>query len=109
MFYAILRSIPHKLRGVIAMLSALFGLMLLPHLNTSEVRSTTFRPIFRQLYWLFVMDCLILGWIGQKVVEYPYIQVGQVATAYYFLFLLVLIPVVGRIESRLMRRRVAGV
>lgn len=105
MFYAILRSIPHKLGGVFAMLFARFGLMLLPHLNTSEVRSTSFRPIFRQLYWLFVADCLILGWIGQKVVEYPYIQVGQLATAYYFIFLLVLIPVVGRVESSLMRRQ----
>lgn len=108
MYYAILRSIPHKLRGVVAMLFALVGLMLLPHINTSEVRSTTFRPIFRQLYWLFIVDCLILGWIGQKVVEYPYIQVGQIATAYYFFFLLVLIPAVGRRESYLIRRPVAS-
>jgi len=108
MYYAILRSIPHKLRGVVAMLFALVGLMLLPHINTSEVRSTTFRPIFRQLYWLFIVDCLILGWIGQKVVEYPYIQVGQIATVYYFFFLLVLIPAVGRRESYLIRRPVAS-
>jgi len=107
-FYAILRSIPHKLRGVVAMLFALVGLMLLPHINTSEVRSTTFRPLFRQFYWLFIVDCLILGWIGQKVVEYPYIQIGQVGTVYYFGFLLVLIPVIGRRESVLMRRPVGS-
>jgi len=106
MYYAILRSIPHKLRGVVAMLFALVGLMLLPHINTSEVRSATFRPIYRPLYWLFIVDCLILGWIGQKVVEYPYIEVGQLATRYYFGFLLVLIPAVGRLESFLMRREV---
>jgi len=104
MYYAILRSIPHKLRGVVAMLFALVGLMLLPHINTSEVRSATFRPIYRPLYWFFIVDCLILGWIGQKVVEYPYIQIGQVATRYYFAFLLVLIPVVGRVEAFLIRR-----
>jgi ubiquinol-cytochrome c reductase cytochrome b subunit len=103
-FYAILRSIPHKLRGVMAMLFALVGLIRLPYINTSEVRSSSFRPIFRVLYWFFIVDCLILGWIGQKVVEYPYIQIGQIGTAYYFGFLLVLIPVVGRLESYLMRR-----
>jgi len=102
-FYAILRSIPHKLGGVVAMLSALVRLMALPWINTSEVRSTTFRPIYRQLYWFFIADCLILGWIGQKVVEYPYVEVGQLATLYYFAFILVLIPVTGRLESFLMR------
>jgi ubiquinol-cytochrome c reductase cytochrome b subunit len=106
-FYAILRSIPHKLRGVIAMLFALVGLIRLPYINTSEVRSSAFRPIFRVFYWAFIVDCLILGWIGQKVVEYPYIQIGQIGTAYYFGFLLVLIPVIGRLESYLMRRAVA--
>jgi quinol-cytochrome oxidoreductase complex cytochrome b subunit len=102
-FYAILRSIPHKLGGVVAMLAALVRLMALPWLNTSEVRSTTFRPIYRQLYWLFVLDCLLLGWIGQKVVEYPYVEIGQVGTLYYFSFILVLIPLSGRLESYLMR------
>lgn len=105
-FYAILRSIPHKLRGVVAMLFALVGLLLLPYINTSEVRSTTFRPIFRPLYWLFIVDCRILGWIGQKVVEYPYIEIGQIGAAYYFGFLLVLIPRVGRLEAALIRRQV---
>jgi quinol-cytochrome oxidoreductase complex cytochrome b subunit len=106
MFYAVLRSIPHKLRGVVAMLSSMLRLMLLPHINTSEVRSASFRPIYRMLYWFFIVDCLILGWVGQKVVEYPYIQVGQLATRYYFSFILVLIPLVGRIEYFLMRRNV---
>lgn len=102
-FYAILRSIPHKLGGVVAMGAALVGFLALPHINTSEVRSSVFRPIFRQFYWLFVADCLVLGWIGQNVVEYPYVEVGQVATFYYFFFLLVLIPSLGVLENKLMR------
>jgi len=102
-FYAILRSIPHKLIGVVAMLAAILRRMVLPYLNTSEVRSTTFRPIYRQFFWLFVATCLILGWIGGKVVEYPYIQVGQRASVYYFGFLLGVVPRVGRRESALMR------
>ena len=105
-FYAILRSIPHKLGGVIAMIAAILGLMALPYINTSEVRSSAFRPIFRKFYWLFVVDCFILGWIGQNVVEYPYIEVGQVATVFYFFFLFVLIPVLGRVESKIMRIQV---
>lgn len=107
-FYAILRSIPHKRLGVVAMRGALLRLIALPYINTSEVRSTTFRPLFKQFYQLFVVDCVILGQIGQKVVEYPYIQIGQVGTFYYFAFLLVLIPVVGRVESFLMRTKVSA-
>jgi ubiquinol-cytochrome c reductase cytochrome b subunit len=105
-FYAILRSIPHKLGGVIAMIAAILGLMLLPYINTSEVRSSAFRPIFRKFYWFFVVDCLILGWIGQNVVEYPFIEVGQAATFFYFFFLFVILPVLGRVESKLIRMQV---
>ena len=103
-FYAILRSIPHKLGGIIAMGAALVGLMLLPFINTSEVRSTTFRPLFKVCFWIFVANALILGWIGQKVVEWPYVEVGQVATLYYFGFLFVGIPVLGLLEKKLMRK-----
>jgi quinol-cytochrome oxidoreductase complex cytochrome b subunit len=102
-FYAILRSIPHKLLGVVARGLALVGPRLLPYLNTSEVRATAFRPFYRVCYWVFVVDCVILGWIGQKVVEYPYVEVGQVATVIYFGFLFVAVPLVGRLESYLRR------
>jgi ubiquinol-cytochrome c reductase cytochrome b subunit len=102
-FYAILRSIPHKLGGVVAMIAAIAGLALLPYINSSEVRSSAFRPIFRKFFWLFVVDCLILGWIGQNVVEYPFVEVGQLATAFYFFFLFVFIPVIGVLESKMMR------
>lgn len=102
-FYAILRSIPHKLLGVIARGLALVGPRFLPYLHTSEVRSGTFRPIYRVLYWFFVVDCLLLGWIGQKIVAYPFVEVGQVATAYYFAFIFALVPLSGRLESYLRR------
>jgi len=104
-FYAILRSIPDKLGGVIAMVAAILVLLLLPVINTSEIRSSKFRPIFSMAYWFLVADFLILGWIGQKPVETPYIEVGQVATIFYFLFLLVLIPVIGIIEKQLIRNK----
>jgi quinol-cytochrome oxidoreductase complex cytochrome b subunit len=102
-FYAILRSIPHKLMGVVAMLAAIRRRMARPYVNTAEVRSSAFRPRYRQAFWFFVVTCMILGWIGQKVVEYPYIQVGQRATVYYFAFRLVIVPVLGRVESALVR------
>jgi len=102
-YYAILRSIPHKLGGVVAMLAAIRRRARLPFLNTAEVRATTFRPRYRQAYWRFIVTCRILGWIGQKVVEYPYIQVGQRASVYYFVFLVVRVPVLGRVEATLAR------
>jgi ubiquinol-cytochrome c reductase cytochrome b subunit len=104
-FYAILRSIPEKLGGVVAMISAILVLLLLPMINTSEVRSSKFRPIFGIAYWFLVSDFLLLGWIGQKPVESPFIEVGMLATAFYFLFLLVLIPAIGLLETELAHHR----
>ena len=100
-FYAILRSIPDKLGGVAAMGGALVILFAIPFTNTSEIRSTTFRPIFKIFYWLLVADFLILGWIGQKPVKDTFVIIGQIATFFYFLFFVVLIPVIGVVESRL--------
>jgi len=102
-FYAILRSIPHKLGGVIAIFGAIVCLIFLPFINTSEVRSSSFRPIFKKLFWLFLADCILLGWIGQNVVEYPFVEIGQFCTFFYFFFLLICIPVIGRFESYLIR------
>jgi len=100
-FYAILRSIPNKLGGVVAMLGSILILILLPYINTSLVRSNKFRPIFSILYWFLVSDFIILGWIGQKPVESPYIEVGMAATFFYFMFFLILVPFVGFIENKL--------
>jgi ubiquinol-cytochrome c reductase cytochrome b subunit len=100
-FYAILRSIPDKLGGVLAMIGAILVWFLLPIINTSEIRSSKFRPIFAFTYWFLVSDFLILGWIGQKPVESPYIEVGMAATFFYFLFFIVLIPAIGLLEKKL--------
>jgi len=100
-FYAILRSVPDKLGGVAAMIGAILILLALPVLNTSKIRSSKFRPIFSFAYWFLVSDFLILGWIGQKPVESPYIEIGMGATLFYFLFFLVLLPLIGLIENKL--------
>ena len=76
-------------------------LLLIPFINTSEVRSTTFRPIFKFFYWLLVADFLLLGCVGQKPVKDVYVFVGQVATVFYFLFFLILIPLIGIVETKL--------
>jgi ubiquinol-cytochrome c reductase cytochrome b subunit len=98
-FYAILRAIPNKLGGVIAMFGAILVYFLLPKLSLSKIRSSMFRPISRQLFWVFVINFLILGWIGSQPVEAPYVFVGQVATAFYFVYLLILVPLVGLLEN----------
>lgn len=105
-FYAILRSIPDKLGGVAAMGGSLIVLFLIPFINTSEIRSTTFRPVFKIFYWLLVADFLILGWVGQKPVKDTYIFIGQAATVYYFLFFVILIPFIGNFESRLIHFKI---
>src|SRR5690606_20916059 len=105
-FYAILRSIPDKLGGVLAMGGAIAAGCSLPILNTSEVRSTEFGPIFGLFYWFLIADLLLLGWIGQKPVEDPYILVGIVATIFYFVFFFVLVPSIGLVEKKLIRTKV---
>jgi ubiquinol-cytochrome c reductase cytochrome b subunit len=98
-FYAILRSIPNKLGGVIAMIGAILILLLLPLLHTSHIRSSSFRPIQKKLFWVFVANFLILGWIGGQPVEDPYVFVGQVSTVIYFSYFLIIVPRVGIIEN----------
>jgi ubiquinol-cytochrome c reductase cytochrome b subunit len=101
-FYAVLRSIPDKLGGVLAMISAILVLLLLPIINTSKIRSTEFRPLFGFFFWFFFINFVILGWIGQKPVENPYIEVGIFSTFFYFVSLLFLLPFLGFIEKRLL-------
>jgi len=102
-FYAILRSIPDKLGGVVAMVSAILILLVLPFSNTSKLRSTEFRPIYVLAYWFLVSDFLLLGWIGQKPVESPYIEIGMLATLFYFLYLMFFIPAFGIFEESLIK------
>ncbi|NNF78307.1 MAG: cytochrome b/b6 [Rhizobiales bacterium] len=98
-FYAILRAIPDKLGGVLAMGGAIVVLFFLPWLDTSRVRSAKYRPIFRQFFWLFVIDVVILGFVGANPPEGWWITIGQFATAYYFAHFLLIIPIVGLIEN----------
>ena len=100
-FYAILRSVPDKLLGVIAMFAALFILVILPWLDTSKIRSAIFRPLYKQFYWFLVADVLILGYMGAMPAEGIYLLVARVATAYYFLHFLIILPVLGNKEKTL--------
>jgi ubiquinol-cytochrome c reductase cytochrome b subunit len=98
-FYAILRSVPDKLLGVIAMFAAIFVLVILPWLDTSKVRSTVFRPIYKQFYWFLVADVLILGYVGAMPAEGLYLLMARVATAYYFAHFLIILPFLGLKEK----------
>lgn len=100
-FYAILRAIPDKLGGVIAMFSSILILFALPWLDTAKVRSAAYRPIFKKLYWVFVANAILLGYIGGQPPEGIYIIIGRLATFYYFFHFLVVLPVVSRIEKPL--------
>lgn len=98
-FYAILRSIPDKLLGVIAMGIAIFVLFLVPWLDTSKVRSARFRPLYKQFFWIFLVDALILGYIGAKPAEGMYLVIGRLATAYYFAHFFLIMPILGLVET----------
>jgi quinol-cytochrome oxidoreductase complex cytochrome b subunit len=91
-FYAILRSIPNKLGGVLAMFGAIAVWLLLPIINISSSRSNIFKPLTSLNYWFIVSNFLILGWIGQQPVEYPFMEIGMFSTLLYFLLFLVIVP-----------------
>ena len=97
-FYAILRAIPDKLLGVVAMFAAIAVLFILPWLDRSPVRSARFRPIYRQFFWILVLDCLVLGWVGANPPEGYFIVLGRLATVYYFLHFLVILPLLSVFE-----------
>jgi quinol-cytochrome oxidoreductase complex cytochrome b subunit len=89
-YYAILRAIPDKLLGVVAMFGSILILFVLPWIDRSPVRSATFRPIYKQFFWIFLADCLVLGYIGAKPPEGWYLVIGRFATAYYFLHFVII-------------------
>lgn len=97
-FYAILRAVPNKLGGVLAMLGAILVLFLLPFIDRSPVKSPRFRPIFSFFFWFFVADFFLLGFLGGHPAEEPYITASKYASYFYFGFLLFLIPFIGMIE-----------
>jgi len=98
-FYAILRAIPDKLGGVIAMFGSILILLALPWLDTSRVRSGTYRPIFKQFFWVFVIVCVALGYLGSKPAEGAYVIWSRILTAYYFAHFLIILPLLGLLES----------
>nr|ABV64568.1 cytochrome b [Gymnothorax favagineus] len=100
--YAILRSIPNKLGGVLALLFSILILMLVPLLHTSKQRALTFRPASQVLFWLLVADMLVLTWIGGMPVEHPFIIIGQTASVLYFTLFLVLDPLIAWMENKML-------
>lgn len=104
--YCILRSIPNKTGGVLAIAMVFVALLALPFLSTSPIRSSSFRPLHRKAFYAFVSSCLVLSWAGGKPVEEPYILIGQLATLYFFLYFFLLVPFLGRLEYLLLTRKV---
>jgi len=98
-FYAILRAIPSKLGGVMALGASIVILCFLPWLDTSKVRSARYRPLYRQFFWLFVLVCIGLGWLGSKPAEGGYVYAARVLTAYYFAHFLIILPILGWFET----------
>nr|BAN04983.1 cytochrome b [Cynops pyrrhogaster] len=101
--YAILRSIPNKLGGVIALLMSILILVFVPMLHTSKQRSLTFRSTSQTLFWLLVANTLILTWIGGMPVESPFTEIGQITSIIYFLLFIIMIPLIGLWENKLMK------
>jgi ubiquinol-cytochrome c reductase cytochrome b subunit len=102
-FYAILRGIPHKTGGILAMFGSIVILLVIPFTNTSIIRSTTYRPFFKFFFWLFVADCAILLWVGGMDIKYKrYLMISQIATVYYYLFFILFLPISGKLEHFLL-------
>ena len=98
-FYAILRSIPNKLAGVIAMFSAIVVLAFLPWLDSAKTRSSKYRPLAKQFFWIFVVVCVLLGYLGAQPPEGIYVIAGRILTFCYFAYFLILLPLLSRIET----------
>lgn len=97
-FYAILRAVPSKLGGVVLMFGSIIILFFLPWLDRSSVKSANYRPVYKIAFWIFVLDALVLGYVGGKPPEEPYLTVSRIAATYYFFHFLILVPLIARFE-----------
>jgi ubiquinol-cytochrome c reductase cytochrome b/c1 subunit len=97
-FYAILRAVPDKLGGVLAMFGAIAVLFVVPWLDTSKVRSANYRPLYRQFFWVLVVACILLGYAGSQPAEGVWLIIARVASIYYFAHFLIILPLLGKLE-----------
>lgn len=100
-YYAVLRSIPNKLLGVLAMFGSLLIFLILPLTDLSRIRGNQFRPAMKLAFWFFVVDFFILMWIGSQHPNTPYVEIGQIATFFYFAWFLIIVPLIGISENTL--------
>lgn len=103
--YAILRGIPNKLLGVIALVSSILVLLLLPILHVSKIRSSAMRPLYKKFYWIFIANFFFLVYLGSMPAEEPFVILAQLSTFYYFAYFLIITPVIGYLENNLLYNR----
>ncbi|CAH58232.1 cytochrome b [Ehrlichia ruminantium] len=98
-FYAMLRSIPNKLLGVVTMISSIAVWFLLPVLDRSKIKSGAYRPVFRIFYWLFIANFCLLTWLGGQEVKEPFVTFSRLSTLYYFSYFVIILPILSKYEK----------